>query len=145
MVATLDEALLQVVSIARYTLSAATSLNTSSATGNTGGDAVILFNNNMVANYNVLNNLQAVGGIVAYVQNQYNQPATFDVLAAFNNLKTAMLNTASWIDTAVTGVYLYVPNATTKAIDPAQFTPAQTAGLRTQLGLLITACNGMLP
>lgn len=144
---TLDEALNgNVVPSVRFVLSEASSLNTSSASSNTGADKIIQFNNNLVGAYNSLSNIQTVGGsaMITYVQAQYNN-GSLDVNTAWTNLLTSLLDTVLWMNGAVTGVFLYVPNNTTKVIEPASFTPAQTAGFRTQLVNLIGACNAMLP
>jgi hypothetical protein len=82
---------------------------------------------------------KAVPGLAAYAREQYDNPA-LDIVAEFNAMTSAIDNVTNWISTNFPkdgGGFLLAQTLGANGPVDRMFTPAQTAGLRTQLDALI--------
>lgn len=84
--------------------------------------------------------LAATPGLAGYAKAQENDPA-YDVAAEFTAMQGAITSALTWMNSnAPTGVTAKTPaNWGDGSLIANEFTPAQTAGLRTQLDAVIAA------
>lgn len=80
--------------------------------------------------------LKTTPGLAQYARDQEDDPA-YDVAAEFNAMQAAIANVIAWMDANVPTNVTAEPTtawvSTTESLIATTFTPAQTAGLRTQL------------
>lgn len=91
---------------------------------------------------NQFNTLKTTPGLADYAAAQENDTA-YDVVAEFTTMQGAITSVLSWMDANVpTSVTVASPSAwTDNDIITTAFTPAQTAGLRTQLQGVVDAIS----
>lgn len=86
----------------------------------------------------------AVPGLLAYAREQLDMPG-FDLVAEYNAVVAEIAATRDWITTNFpqdgSGYLLLLQFAPNGTLQKRLITPAQTAGLRTQLALLIATIN----
>lgn len=87
-----------------------------------------------------LTTIAGVQGITEYAQDQANDPA-YNVGTEFTAMQNAIAGARSWVATnfPASGGFLQSHQITGGAIVERQFTPAQTAGLRTALQSVVDA------
>lgn len=114
------------------------------AAGDVSANAVITALGRMVSSIDVFDRIRVTPGIAAYAQNEENDP-TYDVVAEFTAMRTEAVGSRDWIltnfPTAPTGEIIKDTLETDGNITVRQFTPVETAGLQTALGLLVAQIN----
>lgn len=115
------------------------------AANNVPGSRITTWLANMASLQTTLDTMTAVTGMAAYAQAQTNDP-TLDIAAAYTAMKNALTAARSWVlanyPKDVNGYLLDTKlNATTGVPEARLFTPAETAGLRTQLDAVIASID----
>ena len=89
-----------------------------------------------------LNIIKTVPNIAAYAQEQ-EDAVGYDVVAEFNAMVAAIQSVIDWIiaNFPSDGTYILKDELSTNGIAVRQFTPAQTAGLRTEIATIIASID----
>ena len=126
--------------------SRAQQLNAAAMAGNISSSLILGFATYLADARLAMQSAASVQGIAAYAQAQINDP-TFDIVTSYNDLVTTIDATIAWVianfPKDASGYLLatqFNANNSGRTVD-RQFTPAQTAGLRTTLDTLIAAIN----
>lgn len=84
-----------------------------------------------------LNNFASIPGVVQYVKDAEDDQ-TYDISTEITAVTSAITDTQSWIETSFpsSGGYLLFLRIIDSVITPRSFTPANTAGLRTELAVI---------
>lgn len=116
------------------------------AAGNVSANAVITTLTRMTGAIAVFDSVSAIPGLAAYAQNEEND-GTYDVALEFVAMRIEAIGTRDWIltnfPTAVSGEIIKDTLESDGSITVRQFTPAETAGLQSALGLLIATINAV--
>ena len=147
---TVQDSLAQAWATARSTASSiksrAQALSTQAAAGNIGSSAILDFATYLADARLVLVKASQTGGIAAYAQAQINDN-TLNVAAEFTAMMDGIDGTIAWVVANFpkdgSGFLLarqFQAGGTGRTVD-RQFTPAQTASLRTTLDALIATIN----
>lgn len=124
-------------SLRTYCVSAEVAL----ASSNQSANAVIALLNQIVNAITIFDEVAAIPGLAAYAQEQQNDSG-YDVIAEFQTMRAEAVGVRDWIITNFpkdsTNTYIIKDILENDgSITVRQFTPAQTAGLRSALNLLI--------
>jgi hypothetical protein len=147
---TVQDSLAQAWATARNTASSikgrAQALSTQAAAGSIGSSAILDFATYLADAKIALTKAAQTGGIAAYAQAQINDP-NIDIAAEFTAMMGAIDTTTAWVVDNFpkdgSGFLLarsFQAGSTGRTVD-RQFTPAQTATLRTALDALADAIN----
>ena len=116
------------------------------AAGNISANAVISVLTHMTGSIAVFDLISAIPGLAAYAQNEENDGG-YDVAAEFTAMRIEAIGTRDWIltnfPTAASGEIIKDTLQSDGSITVRQFTPAETAGLQSALGLLISTINAV--
>ena len=114
------------------------------AAGDMSANAVISALVRMAQSIAVWDRVSAVPGLVAYAQNEEND-GTYDVAAEFTAMRTETIGVRDWIltnfPTAVSGEIIKDTLENDGSITVRRFTPAETVGLQSALGLLVATIS----
>lgn len=123
---------------------AATQLVTDSAAGNVEAGRVVNFAANLAGYNDRFARYTVLPGLVAYVREQINDPA-IDIVAEYQTMLAQINATRTWIINNFpkdgSGFLLYHTFGADGRLVQRTLTPAQTAGLRTQLTALIATID----
>lgn len=147
---TVQDSLAQAWAVARATAStvkaSAQTLNTRSAAGNVASSEILDFATYLADAKIALTKASQTGGIAAYAQAQIND-SNVNIATEFTNMMNAIDGTIGWVVANFpkdgNGFLLarqFQAGSTGRTVD-RQFTPAQTATLRTTLDTLIATIN----
>ena len=116
------------------------------AAGNVSANAVINVLTRITGAIAVFDSVSAIPGLAAYAQNEENDGG-YNVTAEFTAMRTEAIGTRDWIltnfPTAPSGEIIKDTLEPDGSITVKQFTPAETAGLQSALGLLIATVNSV--
>ncbi len=116
------------------------------AAGNISANSVISVLTRMTGSIAVFDSVSSIPGLVAYAQNEENDGG-YDVVAEFSAMRIEAIGTRDWIltnfPTAASGEIIKDTLENDGSITVRQFTPAETAGLQSALGLLIATINAV--
>ena len=136
----LAKAWLDALTLARTLKGQAQILRDTSAAGNIGFTLIERFFEFIVAANARFEQLKAVPGIAQYAKDQVDNQL-IDIVAEFNAMQTAIVDVITWVTTNIpkdgSGYLLVRQIDVGNNIVDRQFTPAQSAGLRTQLDALL--------
>lgn len=117
----------------------ATNLRAQMAAGNIEADQIVDLYRYLIQTKDRLNAVAAIPGIAQYAKDQFNNQS-LDIVAEFNAMVTEIQDTIDLIVSIFPkdgNGYLLKDKLIATGIDNRDFTPAQTATLRTQLDALI--------
>ncbi len=116
------------------------------AAGNISANAVISVLTRMTGSIAVFDSVSSIPGLAVYAQNEEND-VSYDVAAEFTAMRTEAIGTRDWIlsnfPTAASGEIIKDTLESDGSITVRQFTPVETAGLQSALGLLIAQINAV--
>jgi hypothetical protein len=122
----------------------AVSAQAAMAAGNISANAVIQTLTTMKNSIEVFDYISGLSGMAQYARDQQDDQA-YDVVAEFQSMRTEAVGARDWVftnfPTAVSGEIIKDTLENDGAITVRQFTPAQTAGLQSALGLLIATID----
>lgn len=123
-----------------------TMLNNAAAAGNISSSAILSYATQLADAKVALASVASVSGIGAYAQEQIADP-TFDIVTSFNDMVAAVDAVTAWIianfpkdGDGYLLATLFSPDNNGRTQD-RQFTPVQTANLRTALNGLLATIN----
>lgn len=140
----LSRAWASIRSIAGNIKTQSTILRDTSAAGSIEASRIVSYSVNLANMREQLARFTAVPGLVAYVRTQVNDP-TIDVVAEYNTMLIQLNATRTWIvnnfPKDANGYILYHQLDSNGKLVQRLLTPAQTAGLRSELTNLINTID----
>lgn len=128
--------------LAVQTKSLAEASKASMEAGNVTSSQILRLHLEMLSADSQMAAIAAVPGIVQYAKDQKNDQA-LDVIAEFQAMRAAVQGVAAAIVTAfpTSGIYLLAVSFDAQGTVDRQFTPAQTAGIRTTLDAVVASIS----
>jgi hypothetical protein len=128
----------QAINRARQVLDEATSLRDDSAAGNVSGSRVFDYYNSMIGARTLLLRAKDTPGLKQYAIEQENDPA-YDIEVEFPAMMAAIDSVIAWLSASAYsgGRDHFLADPVTDVLVWADWSSTQTAGLRSQLDLLI--------
>lgn len=140
----LRQILKEIISIARAIKSASTSMLDQSAAGDVSAHDIALLANDFQIHDDRLSSLETAPGLLQHAKDHFNDQ-TFNATAEVTSLKVATASTITWIDANIPksagGRWLEIEEIVAGRVVERTLTPAQTAGLRTELTALLATID----